>query len=499
MNNFSSPPTRSPSALERQAGLLTFFTCCGSDFSIALGTPTANVLPAQSSISYPVTVTSIGGWAGTVHLSVGAPQGSNMSAGVTWQFSPSSVLLSSGGTASSTLTLNSTAATPGGSFPLVLTGARPSDNYTKTANFSLGTQVTTFAVNSVTGSGIVHNNGQQVSITNNVTSSNTVPSSATTCSAPAGSGVTCTTSFSGSSVILSMTAPCGTQASDSFTFALGNDTTVIAWVDASKVPIDASQLSQTDPVFQGLEGSDPVTLLPNCPLTLAKWLAGGEAGIGAGTGPGGNGFSPAEVLFANQFLIHNSANAAPPSSLAPDQSGFLASKQFRLYTRYQQYYELTPQSAISWIPNAGILKATAVPGVTPEPCFGTPTQLFSLAAEQNPLNPQPALTQNGYWAYLLNQGRLGQEGQAVNQFLNGPPNNPDYTTSTPWIWSAIQFDSNGKTQAFTQNTTSSTTQNLSIFPTYWVYTNGYLAYRIPQSDVSAFIDQNSTFQHTGPK
>ena len=59
-----------------------------------------------------------------------------MPAGVTYQFAPSQVPLSG----QSTLTLYSTANTPGGTFPLVITGTLGS--YAHQATFSLGTQVT---------------------------------------------------------------------------------------------------------------------------------------------------------------------------------------------------------------------------------------------------------------------------------------------------------------------------------------------------------------------
>ena len=63
----------------------------------------------------------------------------------------------------------------------------------------------------------------------------------------------------------------------------------------------------------------------------------------------------------------------------------------------------------------------------------------------------------------------------------------------------IQFNADGTTQAFSQNTANSTIQNLGIFPTYWIYTNGYLAYRIQPSNLMTFIGLNSAFQYNGPQ
>jgi hypothetical protein len=94
-----------------------------------------------------------------------------MPAGVTYQFAPAQVYLSGSGTSPSTLTLSSTASTPGGTYPLVITGTLQATGDQRIATFSLGTQVTTFQVTSVTGSAIVHNTGQEVQVTHNVPAS----------------------------------------------------------------------------------------------------------------------------------------------------------------------------------------------------------------------------------------------------------------------------------------------------------------------------------------
>ncbi|MGB7723152.1 MAG: chitobiase/beta-hexosaminidase C-terminal domain-containing protein, partial [Bryobacteraceae bacterium] len=86
----------------------------GADFTITPGLPTPPNLPAQGSIQYPVTVTSIGNQSGYVNLTLAPPAGGSMPAGVTYQFAPAQVYLSGGGTAQSTLTLSSAASTPGG-------------------------------------------------------------------------------------------------------------------------------------------------------------------------------------------------------------------------------------------------------------------------------------------------------------------------------------------------------------------------------------------------
>jgi len=179
-----------------------------------------------------------------------------------------------------------------------------------------------------------------------------------------------------------------------------------------------------------------------------------------------------------------------------DQSSFLSSHQYRLYQRFQAYYELQPNGAISNTPYVLEAQAPAT-GVTPEPCTGYQIQIFSLPEQANALNGKSGITSNGLWVYQVNEARLGDDAQGVNQFLNGPTG-ADYTTTSPWIWSVVQFDANGKAQAFSQNAKNSTTQNLGSFPAYWIYTNGYLAYQIQQSGLTTFIGLNSTFQYGGP-
>ena len=144
----------------------------GQDFTITPGMPTPSNLPAQGSIQYPVTVTSIGNQSGYVNLTLAPPAGSSMPAGVTYLFAPARVYLSGGGTAQSTLTLSSTASTPGGAYPLVITGTLQATGAQRTAAFSLGTQVTTFQVTSLTGSAIAYNSGQEVQVTQNVPAGN---------------------------------------------------------------------------------------------------------------------------------------------------------------------------------------------------------------------------------------------------------------------------------------------------------------------------------------
>ena len=84
------------------------------------------------------------------------------------------------------LVFSSSTATPGGSFPLQITAT--GGGQSGGATFTLSTQVTTFQVTSVTGSGIVQNTGQEVQITQSVPANNAP--TYTTCST-ADPNVTC--------------------------------------------------------------------------------------------------------------------------------------------------------------------------------------------------------------------------------------------------------------------------------------------------------------------
>ncbi len=172
-------------------------------FSITAGVPNVPWLDALGTQQqFPFTLRSANGLSGSVTFTV-----TGLPPGVT-AITPT-VPLGANQTVPFSVYFTGSASMPGGSNALTIIGWM-NGNALAAAQFSLGTQVTTFTVNSVTGSGIVHNNGQQVSITNNVTSNNTVPSAATTCAAPAGSAITCTASPSGGTLILSLTAPPGT-------------------------------------------------------------------------------------------------------------------------------------------------------------------------------------------------------------------------------------------------------------------------------------------------
>jgi hypothetical protein len=108
------------------AGMLLLLTAAGVAYAAQPTKPgiTLGISPASQSVTrgqaatYTVSVTSTGGFAGTVTLSAsGLPSGASAAFA-----SPSSVTLTSGGTASKTMTVTTTSSTPLGSSTITVTG-----------------------------------------------------------------------------------------------------------------------------------------------------------------------------------------------------------------------------------------------------------------------------------------------------------------------------------------------------------------------------------------
>jgi hypothetical protein len=287
-----------------------------------------------------------------------------------------------------------------------------------------------------------------------------------------------TSAGNNATITLTYNGPYGGTAADSFTFALTSDTTVVAWIDGSKIIPDATPLGgPNDIVYQELVANYSY----GCVAALGTWRDGGKIG------QVGN-FTAAERLFANQFLLHGSANNPPPPQNF-NSFDYVTGYDYRIFQRLQASYELASGTIISG--SAQYLYSYTNAGVSPEPCTGL--QLFSLPAQSNARNGERGMASDRGSVYQVNEARLGPDGQAVNFYINGAVGQ-DYTTFTPWIWSVIQFGANGGTGAWTQGSNSST---LQIFPSYQVYGNGSPNSQFPQGDPSAFISLNSTSQYGG--
>jgi Domain of unknown function (DUF1929)/Glyoxal oxidase N-terminus len=97
------------------------------DFSVA-ATPSSQNVSQGNSTSYTVNVTPSGGFTGNVSFSV-----AGLPSGATSGFSPSSV----SGSGSSTLTVNASTSTPGGTYPLTITATSGSLTHTAQVNLTV--------------------------------------------------------------------------------------------------------------------------------------------------------------------------------------------------------------------------------------------------------------------------------------------------------------------------------------------------------------------------
>jgi len=107
----------------------------GSDFFLSAA-PASITVGQGASATYTATLNSLNGFNGAVNLTVSCPTG------VTCAFSPQSVTVPSGGTASSTLTVTTTSAIAEGTYTLTITGT--SGGQTHTGSITLVVRIPRF-------------------------------------------------------------------------------------------------------------------------------------------------------------------------------------------------------------------------------------------------------------------------------------------------------------------------------------------------------------------
>ncbi len=225
------------------------------------------------------------------------------------------------------------------------------------------------------------------------------------------------------------------------------DVTVIAWVDASKITLPTPQ---TPDLAVAL--NSPL----RCSTLLTQWSFGKPAGELNGQ---------ADVNYANAWLLVHSSNAQPPSFINPASE--LTGGDFRLFNRFQI------------VSNGNLAHPTVIPngpptvGATSDPCGSG----IKLAGQAHPNNGNIGIDSADTGVAQLAEGRVGLTGQDINATING--------TTTPWIWSVIEFDSAGNVVVPVDH---------AMFPTYSIYVNGNLAQTCPQSDPASFITQNQSYE-----
>lgn len=133
-------------------------------------------------------------------------------------------------------------------------------------------------------------------------------------------------------------------------------------------------------------------------------------------------------------------------------------------------------------------------GRTPDPCGLTGTLLGAAEPHQfanGARGTNPSRTR----VFQLNEGRVGSTGQRVNATLNWCGGSTCFAEvanapfTTPWIWSFVQFDLQGRRIAPVAGQPLPT--GAQIFPSYVVYENGQEIVPLVQSDPEVFILLNS--------
>jgi hypothetical protein len=225
------------------------------------------------------------------------------------------------------------------------------------------------------------------------------------------------------------------------------EVTVIAWVNGNAPDLNPLPTGENS-TLQGNLSSSP----SSCGFEVFEWSV---LGIAA------NIVTAADSAYANAWLVKNSANTAPPSTITP--SAQLSGGNYRLIN--------------DWGNGKGFYNV----GITPDPCgTSVPQSILNWIGNGQPSQYMGSSgTSPSGEVYQLSEGRIGTLGQRGSQTINGG-------RTVPWIWSVIEFNSAG----------APTYSNVGMFPTYSVYVSGTLVATYPQSTVAAFILNNSTYQRT---
>jgi hypothetical protein len=226
--------------------------------------------------------------------------------------------------------------------------------------------------------------------------------------------------------------------------------TIIAWVNGNAPDLNPLPTGENS-TLQGNLQNGTFSQQVVCALQVSKWIAGAATNI----------TTSADQAYANAWLVKNSANTAPPSTITPSVE--LAGGNYRLFNDFG---------------GSGLPLGPQV-GSTPDPCK---TGFLDWAGAGQPSQYEGySSTSPAGQVYQINEGRIGTAGQAGSMTINGG-------RTVPWIWSVIEFNS--------ANGTPNLSPPHAMFPTYSLYVNGTLTYTFAQSTVAAFTAQDQTYQLT---
>lgn len=159
---------------------------------------------------------------------------------------------------------------------------------------------------------------------------------------------------------------------------------------------------------------------------------------------------------------------------------------FRAFNRAQAKINKVGSRIVS----ANLLHSVTALGDTVDSCRSPITPAASLKSEPHPDNGKSGITPSGLHFFQLNEGRVGPDGQKVNMTINGCTStnflglcNSPASLTVPYIWSFPLFD-----------TQMEYTVQHQMFPTYYVYEDGKLVNKIPQSALEDFLKLQSDSQ-----
>ncbi len=224
--------------------------------------------------------------------------------------------------------------------------------------------------------------------------------------------------------------------------------TVIAWVNRNfPLPTGANTSLQ-----QALRNSTTAQQIV-CSGQVVIWTHFGNFNL----------HNTTDRAYASAWLVQNSANDEPPSTIDPSTFASVA-------TNYRSFNR------------SGNSPGGHEIGITPNPCKSG-IYNYVEAAQPHPDDGMTGTSQSGK-TYQIAEGRIGLIGQYVNESVNQIARG-----STPWIYSVIEFDPSGKP-----------TTLQAAFPTYYVYINGQLqpSMTSTQTSVSNFSSQTSSTSQITP-